>query len=145
MIFESSCKRFSRLINDREDRPLRVDEQAFLDTHQSTCEACAELHRSSLGLNMLRLCSMEEEVSEGFDDRVVRMVKNQRRRMSWSYWSPALCGGVVACLAILAALQMISRPNKLPMFPSSGTDARRIEVHEPLFPILNPVQPTRDQ
>lgn len=144
MIFGARCKRFSVLLNESEDRSLSVDEQEFVDTHRATCASCSEMFESTRGLNMLRMCSMDAAPSAGFDDRVLRRIQLDRRKSSLSYWSPAIVGAAVACLALLAALQMIARPTSLPNFRGPGADARRIESNQgPLIPALR-VEP-RDQ
>lgn len=46
-------------------------------------------------------------------------------RDSIRYWSPAFIGAAVACLVLLAALQLASRSN--PMSPQAVTAQRKLE------------------
>lgn len=133
-LFFSKCKRFAYLLNESEDRALAGDEASFLEDHRATCPRCDRLSKSGSGLNMMRTMAMTGEPSSGFDDRLMRRFRLANARASFSYWLPALMGGAVAGLALLAALQMISQPDQLPVFRGDG-EARRVSSN-PFFPAL---------
>lgn len=134
IFFPSKCRRFAYLLNESEDRALAEDEVAFFEKHRATCSKCERLSRSAVGLNMMRAFAMDGSPSAGFDERVIRRLYLANARATFSYWLPALMGGAVAGLALLAALQMISQPDQLPVFRGEG-EARRVSS-TPIFPAL---------
>lgn len=136
-LFLTRCAKFRFLLNEAEDRILSAGEASFLACHEEVCGSCSRIEASSEGLNLLRAASLEPRVSEGFTDRTVRLIQVQSVRTSMSYWLPAIAGGVIACLALVSALQMIARPTGMPMFMNSDAESRRIEVSEPLIPSLD--------
>ena len=108
-----------------------------MDAHRIVCEVCEEHElQGSMSLNMLRGAAMEAEPREGFDDRVVRLVKLQTAR-NLRYWSPAIMGAAVAGVVLLAALQIISRPQALPQLNSPQSEARLLNSGLPSFPELD--------
>lgn len=130
----NKCRRFAYLLNESEDRSLDGDESSFFERHRATCPKCSQLSKSGAGLNMMRICALDAEPSFGFDERVIRRLHVAKARASFSYWLPALMGGAVAGLALLAALQMISQPDQLPVFRGDG-EAKRVSS-TPIFPDL---------
>lgn len=138
MILFSRCKRYSKLINESEDRPLSPSERQFVDLHAEDCSKCAALSHATAGLNMLRMCAIEPDDDSSFEHRVLRKVLIGRKRSTLAYWSPAVIGAAIACVTILAALQLISRPSQLPMFGGQNVESRRLDHgREPLFPVLD--------
>lgn len=133
-LFLNKCKRFGYLLNESEDRSLDGEESSFVESHRTKCSRCRHLSSSGAGLNMIRVYAMDAEPSPGFDDRVIRRLHLANARSSISYWMPALMGGAVAGLALLAALQMISQPDQLPVFRGDG-EARKVST-SPMFPDL---------
>jgi hypothetical protein len=109
-----ACKRFKRLWNEQDERSLTRRESRFLDAHRCACQECQGFEASTASaLGMLRMASMDAQVSPGFDDRVLRRAKVQTVRQSLKYWSPAFVGGAIACIALVAALQIAATPSQL--------------------------------
>jgi hypothetical protein len=133
-----ACKRFRKLWNDGDLRELEADELSFLDQHRDMCEECREFEASaSFSLEMLRDATLDPVVSDNFDERVLRRVRVQTVRESLSYWSPALVGAGIACVAIFAALQIAAMPAqpKRAMLPD-GEARRGIDRENPLPPLI---------
>ena len=84
---------------------------------------------------MLRGMAMEHEVSRAFDERVIRRLRVQTVKESLNYWSPAVLGAAIACLAVLAAMQMMSKPSSLPPLHMGATEARHM-TSGPVYPEL---------
>jgi hypothetical protein len=130
-----SCRRFQRLIDDREERGLTGRELSFLDAHRAHCPACRKSESiCSVSLNMLRDARIEPEPDPHFIDTVVRKAKLQQTRGTWAYWSPALIGAGVACLAVLAAFQLLTPTSRKP-YTGAG-EANRTPVAAP-YPTLD--------
>lgn len=55
-----------------------------------------------------------------FEERILRRVKVTRARESLRYWTPALVGAGIACVAMFSALQMVSVYTPLPKFSGKG-------------------------
>jgi hypothetical protein len=109
------CRRFRRLASEREDRELLQSESRFYDAHRSVCKACrlydSQAHEA---LGVLRGAAFGDvELTPMFDERVIRRFRAQKVKESIQYWSPALAGAVIACVAIFATLAMVSRPDQL--------------------------------
>jgi hypothetical protein len=121
------CSRFRKLASEEFDRVLTLREQAFMHRHRSACHEChASQAQSSLALNFLRASAIEVDVHPMFEERVIRRLKVQTTRESIRYWSPAVAGAFIAGLAVIAALQMITRSADLPHVRIPGGEARRI-------------------
>jgi len=115
MIRVFGCRRFHRLASEREDRELTLKESKFYEAHLSCCKACGiydtQAHEA---LHVLRGAAFTEvELTPMFDERVIRRFRAHRVKESIQYWSPALAGAVIACVAIFATLAMVSRPDQL--------------------------------
>ena len=109
-----ACKRFQKLWNDRDVRDLSDQEESFVAQHRRDCEECRSFEVSSDDvLSVLRSATLEPEISIGFEDRVIRKLKLQTMRESLSYWTPALVGAGIACVAIVATLQIAATPVQL--------------------------------
>ena len=133
-----ACKRFRKLWNDGDGRELETDELSFVNQHRQMCEECREFEMSaSFSLGVLREATLDPVVSESFDDRVLRRVRVQTVRESLGYWSPALVGAGIACVAIFAALQIAAMPvqPKRAMLPD-GEARRGIDRDNPLPPLI---------
>jgi hypothetical protein len=137
-----ACKRFGRLSSEARDRELHPREEAFLETHRYACAKCrASESNGVVALNMLQMAALEPQVDEfSFDTRVIRRLHVQSNRESVRYWSPALVGFAIAGVAVMAALQLVSRSMELPTTASPQGEAR---VYTPRhsFPRLDIEQP----
>jgi hypothetical protein len=135
MIWNWRCRRFSRLLNEREDRSLTANEAAFIESHREACACCRRLEQQSfISLDLLRLASIDVEAAPGFDHRVIRRAKNQATVDTVRYWSPALVGAAVAGIAALAAIQIVTRSNHLPQVKVPGAESRKVSPSsEPLL------------
>jgi hypothetical protein len=79
-------------------------------------------------LDVLRGAAFTDvELTPMFDERVIRKYRAQRVKESIQYWSPALAGAVIACVAIFATLAMISRPEQLKTANLPSGSASRFE------------------
>ena len=116
----AGCRRFQRLLSEREDRDLLDTEQQFLGMHRASCPECRWLEAvGALSLNMLREAVLEPEIDPSFDQRVLRRVRVAYARGTWSYWSPALIGAGIACAAILSAFQLLA-PSERSIYRGPG-------------------------
>jgi hypothetical protein len=142
-----ACKRFRKLWNDRDVRELSKGELGYLDRHKEMCDDCREFELSSaLSLGILREATLEPEVSVGFDERVLRKVRVQTVRESLGYWSPALIGAGIACIAIFAAVQIAAIPvqPKRALLPD-GEARRSLNSDNPLPRLILENKPLLDQ
>jgi len=121
------CSKFKRLTSEELDRTLTPKEDAFVQKHRSACDDCREVQvQSSLAMNFLRSATMDIDVHPHFDERVIRRLRVQTTRESIRYWSPAVAGAFIAGLAVVAALQMITRSAELPHVRLPGAESHRI-------------------
>jgi len=121
------CSKFKKLSNEALDRLLDAHEDAFLQKHRESCPDCNEFQsQSSLALNFLRASTIEVDVHPQFEERVIRKLRVQTTRESLKYWSPAVAGAFIAGLAVIAALQMITRSADLPHVRFPGGESFRI-------------------
>lgn len=126
------CAKFKRLANEELDRELGSAEQSFMSKHRNACPDCAEYHsQSSVALNFLRDATFDVDVPPEFEERVIRKLRIQTTRESIRYWSPALAGACIAGLAVIAALQMITRSAELPHLHLNGGEARMMTHSHP--------------
>lgn len=93
-----------------------------------------------MALNMLRAAAIPAEPDEAFDRRLIRKVKLQGAREHVSYWSPVAIGATIALVLVLAAVQLVSRPQGLPENKSPAGEARLTDTGLPAIPDLNPAQ-----
>lgn len=130
------CGKFGWLASESEDRELTPRETVFMERHRRVCAQCAKQEEATaLALNMLRESSLEsEDLNQAFDRRLLRRVRLQSLQLGLQNWSPALLGGVIAAVALVSALQILSRTDRLPIFRTGNADARRIELSFPEFP-----------
>ena len=127
MIRVFGCRRFHRLASEREDRQLTSREAKFFESHRSRCADCGlydtQAHQA---LDVLRGAAFTEvELTPMFDERVIRKFRAQKVKESLRYWSPALAGAMIACVAIFATLAMVSRPDQLKQANLPGGSASR--------------------
>lgn len=129
------CRKFHRLAWESSDRDLNAREKRFMQRHREACDSCED--EESVGafrLNMLAGAVIDPAPTPGFEDRVLRLYKVQSKRESFAYWSPAVVGACIAMLAILAAMQMVTRSSELPHFQGGGSEAHRVDRDFPKFP-----------
>jgi hypothetical protein len=115
MIRVFGCRRFRLLASEREDRDLSTRESKFFEAHRACCPECGlydtQAHEA---LDVLRGAAFVDiEMTPMFDERVIRKFRAQKVKESIRYWSPALAGAMIACVAIFATLAMVSQPDKL--------------------------------
>jgi hypothetical protein len=129
-----ACRKYRRLSYEVLDRALNPREEAYLERHEARCYECQMQVEEGLGaLAALRMETLEPEPRPYFDERVLRRLKVQTGRTGIAYWSPAVIGGAVASLVVLAALQMIAQSSRLPSFHVPGGEARLVT---PAFPTI---------
>lgn len=119
------------------DRELSPREANFLALHREVCRPCErrEIEGAS-ALDLLRMGALQPEVRPQYEERVLRKLRVQTARDTWRYWSPALTGAAIAGVAIISAMQMVSRSTTLPVFRPSGQDARLLRMSHQGLPIL---------
>jgi hypothetical protein len=111
------CSKFKRLSSEMD----------FVEKHKAVCAECSAFEsQSSMALNFLRAATIDVEVNPMFEDRVIRKLRVQTTRESIRYWSPAVAGAFIAGLAVVAALQIITRSAQLPHVKLPGSEAHRI-------------------
>ncbi len=133
------CSKFGTLLSESQDRLMTDKERRFMERHRTVCTSCRRKERDNdLALNMLRMATFDVEPEPHFDQRVIRKHKLGLVREDLRYWSPTAWAAVFAGVAILAALQMVSRSSQLPIFHTPGTDARRVNAEVPQIPDWNP-------
>jgi predicted anti-sigma-YlaC factor YlaD len=121
------CSKFKKLASEALDRHLTPSEEAFVQRHRSACPECHDFQsQSSMAMNFLRSATIDVEVHPMFEERVIRKLRVQTTRESLRYWSPALAGAFIAGLAVVAALQMITRSADLPHVRFPGSEAHRV-------------------
>ena len=120
------CGKFRWLAIEKFDRNLNEAEQRFFGQHKGVCLPCYLYEQQSQNsMNLLGAAILEPEISEAFDESVMRAARLQRRRASVQAWTPAFAGAAVACLAIVAALQMIAQSAAGPgSYRGAGTAIR---------------------
>ncbi|HEY0868551.1 MAG TPA: zf-HC2 domain-containing protein [Fimbriimonas sp.] len=134
------CGKFQRLVHERVDRELTGGETRFLSRHRLVCPACRAMESTSaMALDMLRAATLDPAPAPQFDERVIRHWRVRRVRDSIGYWTPALAGAGIACIAIFAALALIGRPTQLKQSDLPGSEAKvfypgrifpNLELHE---------------
>jgi hypothetical protein len=130
-IFWNRCSKFSYIINAKSEDEMSSSELEFVASHSSDCDRCTRYLGTNLGINLLQSCQIEPTVSSGFDERVIRLSRVLTKKTSLAYWSPAFAGAAIAGLAVLAVIQLVSKPHQLPVFRATG-EARRVQ--SPMFP-----------
>ncbi len=121
------CNKFRKLAGEQAGHPVTKSESAFLEAHRTECADCREYEQfNAMAMNLLRESAMEPEFNPNFEDRILRKLRVQTSRASIGYWSPAVVGAFVAGLAIVAALQLITRSADLPRIQMPGGEARNM-------------------
>lgn len=119
------CFRFRRLCETREDRPLTDSEDRFMALHRTGCDRCRNHEvATSSSLNMLRSVTLSPEPDNGYDLQLVRMIRLDRARDGFAYWSPALIGAAIASFAFFALMQIVTASHTLPTKSPDATGAR---------------------
>ncbi|MBI5708080.1 MAG: hypothetical protein HZC36_13950 [Armatimonadetes bacterium] len=132
------CGKFQWLSSESEDRELSEHEVSFLERHKRVCRDCAKKEdQRVMALNMLRNAAFSVDVPTRFNERVLRRHRVESVRAGLTYWSPALVGGAIAFVAMLAALQLIASPSNLPTFRSVGAESHRARLEAPAIPNLD--------
>lgn len=140
------CKKFKKLAEEQADRQLTDREQIFLSEHRLLCSDCQQHEAfSSMALNMLREATLEPEFNPNFEDRILRKLRVQTSRASIGYWSPAVVGAFVAGLAIVAALQLITRSADLPKMRFPNGEASNSVNRANSLPFNNSIFKTVDR
>ena len=135
------CSKFKKLASDALDRTLTPAEEAFVQKHRMVCTDCDAFEdQSFMAMNFLRSATIDVEVHPQFEERVIRKLRIQTTRESLRYWSPALAGAFIAGLAVVAALQIITRSAELPHVKFLGGEARLVPHSRtnPLDQNINP-------
>lgn len=127
------CGKYRWLALERYDRELTSREQEFMHKHSAVCPPCRQEElQSDMALNLLRHGVLEPAISPNFDQRVISMWRYQRQRGGLAYWTPAFAGAALAGLALISALQLISR--SAAGLPEAGN------VSYPATNLSNPVE-----
>lgn len=96
--------------HDQAVNPESRSLEDFLKTAALDDMVVEELRQESMCLNLLRTDEAQEEPSPGFTERTIRRIRISREQATLRYWSPAICGAVVAVLILAAVLQVFSTP-----------------------------------
>ncbi len=139
------CRRFARLLDLSDDRTLSERETSFLDAHRAQCLACrVREEQAAQSLNLLREATLEPDVSDSFNGRILRRYHARETADGLRYWSPALIGAAVAGVAALAVLQVVTRGSSLPQVRVPGAESRRYDA-TPTSRMLELPTVSRDQ
>src|SRR5689334_23932767 len=91
------CGKFKFLAIEKFDRQLTPKEIDFYRKHREVCFTCMRYEQQGTNaMNLLSAAVLEPEISDNFDERVMRMLRKPQRRFSLGYWSPVLAGAAVA-------------------------------------------------
>lgn len=130
-------RRYEALLIEQRDRSLTEKELAFLARYRASHPECGHFEaKGDEAFSMLRGLAVEDEqgYSERFETRVIRRWKLNSVRDTATYWSPAICGAVIAAVALLAIFQLLGRGSTMPPLSVTGSEARRTELPKPVFP-----------
>ncbi len=132
------CRKFSYLASEALDRPLTHSEAGFVERHRMACDSCRRTEENqSFALNMLRAAAIDDVPETNFDLRLIRRVKVQTIRESFSFWSPMAIGATVAMVLMLAVLQVVYKPTGIPQRNSPSGEAHRV-TDSPMIPTFAP-------
>lgn len=136
-----SCQRYEQLTLEARDRNLTAEEEQFVADHRSACSMCADrLLDSTKGLDLLASLDMPVEDSLSDERRIVRLVKLDTARRSWSVLSPAIIGLGIGLVLMLGTLQLLAAPEHSRTVVPFG-EARRIQDRLPELPEVLPTTP----
>lgn len=131
------CKKYRKLSAEASDRELTVRESRFLDKHSAVCPRCVdEVAESSMALNMLRAATLDATAEPAFEQKVLRQYRVNNVRASIRYWSPALAGAGIACIALFAAFALLGRPSMLQRDHKVLDQTRRVDIPNRALPSL---------
>jgi len=106
------CGKFKWLAIERFDRQLNPKEDGFYRKHREVCFTCMRYEQQGTNaMNLLNAAAIEPEISEDFDDKVLRVLRQPKKRFALGNWSPVLAGAAVAGLALLATFEIMSQPS----------------------------------
>jgi anti-sigma factor RsiW len=110
-----TCKRAAGLIEALMDGELDLGQRDEVEAHLETCEGCAaSLKRLRQMSNALHGPSLRFEPSDGFEERVIRAVRQEARTIPVRQWRPVwMWTGLAACavLALTLGITLVkSRP-----------------------------------
>lgn len=130
-------KKYEALLNVEHDRPLTPSELRFLEHYRTKHPELVEMEEAGReGFSLLRGLALDDEPESPvrFENRVIRKFRIQSVRETASYWAPAICGGLVAAMALLAAFQLLGRSPEMKPLSVAGSEARRGAPAKPVFP-----------
>jgi hypothetical protein len=136
------CGKFKWLSIERFDRELSPKEDSFYRKHREVCFTCMRYEQQGTNaMNLLTAAAIEPEISEDFDEKVLRVLRKPRKRVAFSTLSPVFAGAIVAGLALVATLQLLSQsPIQLwkatPATGAQGADNRYYNKDQSTFPSL---------
>jgi hypothetical protein len=103
------CGKFKYLAIEKFDRQLNPRELDFYRKHREVCFPCMRYEQQGTNaMNLLTAASIEPEISENFDERVLRMLRTPQRRFEFRNFAPVLAGAAIAGLALIATLQLVT-------------------------------------
>lgn len=131
-----SCTRFERLSALRAQE-LSDRETAFLEAHRLACETCRKREFGTrAALNFLQDAGLDHEGDDAFDRRLATLWSVEKRaRRETPVWAPAIASAVMAALAVLAVLQVITHREELEPIDVRGHEARLASPDRPEFPL----------
>ncbi|MBL8048074.1 MAG: hypothetical protein JNJ45_05275 [Chthonomonas sp.] len=103
------------------EEPLGLED--FLESCVLDERGANELRAESMSLNLLRSLQEETEPSANFNERTLRRLRVANEQASLRYWSPAICGALVAVLILAAVLQVFNTP-QLTAWSNPSSEAR---------------------
>lgn len=134
MTGKDQCRKCHRLRKKRAMSSLSQFEEQWMRNHWQECVDCAAAEAAEMqAMCALRASSQAEvEVASDFDEKLVRRLRLDRGSRTLAYWSPVVVGAVLAGIAGLALIQVVSfRPEPRPAV-LEGREARRVDL--PVIP-----------
>lgn len=129
--------RYEALLTIEHDRPLTARELRFMERYRAKHPECEQFEAlEEEGFALLRNLAMDSEIEapQQFERRVIRKFQVQSVRATATYWTPAICGAVVAAVTLLAMIQLLGRSATMNPLSVTGSEARRSEPAKPVFP-----------
>ncbi len=136
-------RRFWSSVRDHEPVEWTPEElQLVADALVDDPELAALFEAETSAVDALRTADEGYDPGEAFNTKVLRRWRVEQNR-GIAYWSPALIGAGVAALAILAALQMISRAERFQSLDMRGSAAYNREAKSIDFASIKsrPIEP----
>jgi hypothetical protein len=129
--------KYEALLSEGHDRPLTAREVKFMERYRAHHPECAQYEAmEEEGFALLRGLTLDSDhdAPDHFENRVIRRWRVQSVKETATYWSPAICGAIVAAVALLAMFQLLGRSSTLKPLSVTGSEARRSEPPKPVFP-----------